>query len=580
MSRQSASLIERIFLARNLNDRQVRDDFLYPDYDKAKHDPFLLPDMDKAIDRLKLARQKQEQITIYGDYDVDGITSTVLLLDALPKFGFKVNSYTPDRFKEGYGMNIKAIEKLKSAGTDLILTVDNGIVAFDEVKRANQLGIDVIITDHHTPSDKLPGAIAVVDPKICALNHPKWYDKNYCLKCDIKKDKAELAYPFLDLCGCGVAFKLVQALQMTYKDCLPAGQEKWLLDLVALGTISDVVSLLDENRAYTKWGLEVIKKTRRIGLKALMIVSGLDVSKLDSRSVGFILGPRLNASGRLEHAELAIKLLLSKNRSEALSLAKKLDGLNSRRKQLQANIYKEAAKQIKPDDSVAVAIGQDWHEGVIGIVASKIEEAFERPAFVFSSNGKEAKGSGRSFGDFSIVGAIANTKSLLLKGGGHLAAGGLTVNCSDFYEWKKALNEYYQSLKLTDQIKFLYPDPDVEVNNFSEFTAQLIEDISRLEPFGQANPVPVFQLKGARIASRSVMGKDGNHVRYVLLDKLGNSIKLVVFNAADRFTLEPCDINGSVQYVDALVELTLNEWQGVISVEGRLIKMDLVDVDS
>ena len=283
------SLFDRILAARGINSTN-RASFLSPDYDDAKHDPFLLPDMGKAVERLKLAYDKQERITIYGDYDIDGLTSTTLLLNALKSFGFKnVDTYIPSRFDDGYGLTINAIEKIAVEGTQLIVTVDCGSRSEKEIIKANELGVDVVVTDHHNSATIQPPAVAVVNPK-----------------------RSDHQYPFCDLAGVGVTFKLVQALQIKFNNNdssissgLPFGQEKWLLDLVALGTVCDIVSLTDENRAYVFWGLKVLAKMRRPGLRALMAVAGLEPDKVNSRALGFILGPRMNAAGRLETANHA-----------------------------------------------------------------------------------------------------------------------------------------------------------------------------------------------------------------------------------------------------------------------------------
>lgn len=569
-----SNLIDQILIGRGYKTALARQAFLSPDYEAAKHDPMLLPDMGKAIARLKQALENDDQITVYGDYDVDGMTATALLLDALPRFGFRVDNYTPDRFREGYGLNKKAVETLAARGTKLILTVDNGIVSLPEVARANELGIDVIVTDHHSPRKDLPDAAAVVDPKIIQFNNPEKYDDNYVLK---PKYADSGLYPFLDMCGCGVAFKLVQQLQKEFPDKLPMGQEKWLLDLVALGTVSDVVALKGENRAYVKWGLEVIKKTRRPGIRALAAVAGVPLDAIDSRAIGFMLGPRLNASGRLKHARIAIELLTTHDNERALALAEQLNELNNQRKKLQNEIYEQAAKQVDVTQPIAIAVGDGWHEGVVGIVASKIEEKFERPAFVFSRTSTGVKASGRSFGDFSIAAAITATRDLLIKGGGHVAAGGLTVSSNNFDKWCAAVQDYYRSLHLPDQRHLLYPAPDLTVTDFSGLTVQMVQELNLLEPFGAANEVPVFKLQNVMVTNRRTMGSDNQHVRYTFMDANNVSLDAIAFNAADRFTIMPFDDSGAPQYVDALVELELNEWHGVQSVEGKLIKLDAIE---
>ena len=396
-------LIKEILKRRGVEGAASQQAFLHPDYAAAKHDPFLFPDMKQAVARIKKALKNRQKVTIYGDYDIDGMTATVILWESLRKFGLDVETYTPDRFTEGYGLNIEAIEQLAADGTKLIITVDNGTLSIKEIARAKELGVDVIVTDHHAPGDSLPDAIAVLNPK-----------------------RQDSKYPFNDLAGCGMAFKLVQACQ-TELEGLSNGQEKWLLDLVALGTVCDIVGLIDENRANVYWGLEVLKKTRRVGLRALLAKAGVDQNNVTAETLGFVLGPRLNAAGRLETAEMALELFKTDDTFRALELAEKLDDLNRERRKVQEEIFVQASSQVVLDDPVAVVAGDDWHEGVIGIVASKIVEKFERPAFVMSKGSEFSKASGRSFGEFSMAKVIHHTADLLEKGGGHLAAGGLTI---------------------------------------------------------------------------------------------------------------------------------------------------------
>ncbi len=294
-------IVKELLAARGIDENSF-DDFLNPDYSK-KHDPFLLPDMQKAVKRIQQAHKNQESMTIYGDYDVDGVTGTTLLLDALEKFGFKnLNHYLPDRFTDGYGINKNAIKKIANQGTTLIITVDCGSLNHQEITYAKELGVDVIVTDHHNVAPTKPDAVAVVNPKYQLAEHPDAY-KNFVLI-----DRKKKLYPFLDLCGVGVAFKLVQALQ-TELPGLPDGQEKWLLDLVALGTVCDSVSLIDENRNNVYWGLKVMSKLHRPGIKALLAISGTTQDNITERTLGFGLGPRINAAGRLKTADEALTLL-------------------------------------------------------------------------------------------------------------------------------------------------------------------------------------------------------------------------------------------------------------------------------
>ena len=567
-----SKLIQKILMNRGLKTTNEMYDFLNPDYEKMKNDPFLLSGMNRAVERIVLARKNNEKVTIYGDYDIDGMTATIILWESLRQFGLDVETYTPDRFTEGYGLNLKAIEKIANDGTKLIITVDNGTLSFDEIARAKELGVDVIITDHHTPHAELPDAVAILNPKTLLIQNPEIYDENLVKK----KLSRKKIYPFADLAGCGVAFKLVQALQTVF-DEIPNGQEKWLLDLVALGTVCDIVGLVDENRANVKWGLEVLKKTRRPGLKAILAIAGIDPENIDVRTLGFVIGPRLNSAGRMATAEIALELLKTDDNMRALELAQKLEDLNKKRRKVQDKIFTEAIAQISKKDKVAIAVGDDWHEGVIGIVASKILEKFEKPAFVMSRGEKISKASGRSFGQFSIVKTIHATKDFLIKGGGHPAAGGLTIESSRIDDWRRAVQEFYLSQGLKNQKEFLYPKPDVIVDNFSEFTPELFDEIIKLEPFGASNSAPVFEISNALILSRHTMGANNEHVKYVFADQDERKFTAVAFGAAEKFTLTELDENDEPQHIKILVELIKNEWNGQINIEGRLMRLDKIN---
>ncbi|MCA9334791.1 DHH family phosphoesterase, partial [Candidatus Saccharibacteria bacterium] len=436
------NLFDTILASRGLlgNDR---DAFLHPDYDK-KHDPYLLPDMNAAVDRLVDAKNKSQSIVIYGDYDIDGLTATTLLLDAFKSFGIaKVDVYIPNRFVEGYGLTVDAVEKIAKKGADLVVTVDCGSLSEKEIVRANQLGMDVIVTDHHNVAAVQPPAVAVINPKRLLMEYPDEYD-SYILKSNSKY--RDTLYPFLDLAGVGVAFKLVQAMQQKLPN-LGEGQEKWLLDLVALGTVCDVVNLTDENRANVYWGLEVLRKTRRPGIRALMKVCGVTPENITARSLGFALGPRMNAAGRLETAQHSLDLLTSAKKTDADFFAHKLDVMNTTRREDQDRIFSEADKQAQYflSDNVLVLCGQNWSHGIIGIVAAKLVEKYKKPTFVLEEMGTEAKGSARSFGDFSAADAIRACDDIITKGGGHKFAAGVTMPTERIIDFRKRVNDYYRT---------------------------------------------------------------------------------------------------------------------------------------
>ena len=538
------TLFEQILTARGLTTRAARQAFLQPDYMAVKHDPFLLPDMKKAVARLKQAREQGEKIVIYGDYDIDGLSATALLLDAFGKFGFEdVDAFIPNRFVEGYGMTMGAVDKVRDMGADLIVTVDTGSLCHAEIAYAASLGIDTVVTDHHNVAETPPPSVAAVNPKFPGHT-----------------------YPFRDLCGAGVAFKLVQALQ-TELDGLPDGYEKWLLDLVALGTVCDIVTLADENRANVYWGLEVLKKQQRPGLKALMAVAGIEPGRVNARHLGFGLGPRMNAAGRLETAQHALDMLVARDGLAALEASEKLEELNGRRRSIQDTIFEEACVQAEElaDDRVLVVSSGGWNHGVIGIVASKLVEKYKKPVFIIGERGEEATGSARSFGDFSAADAVRAADDIIIKGGGHGAAAGVTLATERINDFRRRVNEFYDSLQLTNQERYLLPRADVEIDDFSEIDEELVANLVKMEPFGNGNPEPVLKITAASVLSVRRMGADGQHVKLTLRDKNGTALQMLAFNAPEEFFCEPGD------EVAAWFQPTINEWQGARTVEGRLL---------
>lgn len=546
----SADIFEKILVGRGLKTAAQREAFLNPSYD-AKHDPFLLPDMDKAIKRLVQAHANQESITIYGDYDIDGLTATALLLDAFGQFGFKqVDAFIPNRFVEGYGLTVDAIERIAKQGAGLIITVDCGSLSEKEIIRANELGVDVIVTDHHNVAPKQPPAVAVINPK-----------------------RPDHEYPFIDLAGVGVAFKLVQALQAQLEG-LPEGQEKWLLDLVALGTVCDVVTLVDENRANVYWGLKVLSQTRRQGLKALMAVAKVEPPTVNARSLGFALGPRMNAAGRLETAQIALDMLTASDGQMALEKAQELDTLNATRRADQDKIYKAAIQQAETykDDDVLVVSAPDWNHGIVGIVAAKLLEKFKKPTFVLQEMGEESKGSARSYGDFSAADAIRASDDIITKGGGHKLAAGVTLPTKNIDAFRGRVNEFYRELGLKhqEQQKQLLPREDV-LAEIDHVTEELLEKIARLEPFGNGNPQPVLMTRELTVMHVRRMGTDGQHVKLDLRPPNGKVMQFLAFNAPDHFFLE------IGTYVDVWYQPDVNEWQGRRSIEGRLLEVRPVD---
>lgn len=541
------ALFDEILTARGIAST-AREPFLSPSYE-SWHDPFLLPDMSVAVERLVRAREEQENITIYGDYDIDGLTATTVLLDAFDSFGFtNIDAFIPNRFVEGYGLTVDAVERIAAAGAQIIVTVDCGSLSYKEIIRANELGVDVIVTDHHNVALVQPPAVAVINPK-----------------------RSDHGYPFIDLAGVGVAFKLVQALQ-TRLDGLAIGQEKWLLDLVALGTVCDVVTLIDENRANVYWGLKVLAKTRRPGLKALMAVAGVEPNKVNARSLGFGLGPRMNAAGRLETAQHALDMLRAEDPMLALEKAQQLDMLNTNRRSDQDRIFKSALSQAEmfKDDPVLVVSHSDWNHGIIGIVAAKLLEKYHKPTYVLQEMGEESKGSARSYGDFSAADAIRAADDIITKGGGHKLAAGVTMPTANIAVFRTRVNEFYRSQKLFNQSALLLPKADATIVSFGDITEELLQQIDTLEPFGNGNPEPVFFSDNLLVLQQRRMGADAQHVKLEMRDGHNKSMQFLAFNAPDHFFVEPGE------RVNIWFQPSVNEWQGRRNIEGRLLHLENV----
>ena len=535
-------IFEQILKNRGIS-KENREAFLNPNYDN-QHDPFLLPDMEKAVERLLIAHEKQEKITVYGDYDVDGVSASTVILTAFKKFGFKnVDYFLPDRFKDGYGMNERGVRVLADRGTNLILTVDCGSLNHAEIDFAKGFGIDTIVTDHHNIAEVQPNAVAVVNPR-----------------------RKENKYPQAEnFAGVGVAFKLVQALQ-TKLEGFPAGQEKWLLDMVALGTVCDIMKQTVENRQNTFWGLKVLSKTRRAGLKSMLALAGVKEPK--SSTLGFIIGPRINSAGRLETAEKALDLMLEKDSFVAFEKAKNLDELNKKRRKIQHEALEIAIRKAEDfkNDKVLVVADESFNDGIIGIVASGLLERFKKPVFVISIEGDVAKGSARSFGDFSASQAVQNVSEIIIKGGGHDAAAGVTLPTSKIDDFRKSVNDFYDSLKLKNQLEKLLPKVDVQLEDFSPISLELFEKISLLEPFGNGNEEPTFEIKNAYVIARQEMGDKNQHLKLTLSDG-EREIKMLKFNAPKDFFAE------IDEKVDVIFSLGLNEWQGQKNVEGQILHL-------
>ena len=495
-------LLATVLVNRGIIDDEKIKVFLNPTRNSF-HDPFLMPDMDKAVDRIIKAIQTNEKVIIYGDYDVDGITS----INVLKKFfkescGLDVGYYIPNRLNEGYGLNKSAIDTIKKQGYSLIITVDCGISAIDEIEYANELGLQTIVTDHHEPLDILPNALAVVDLK--------------------RKDNN--TYPFDSLAGCGVAFKLCQALGIK----LGIKENEYLkyLDIVCIGTISDIVPLIDENRVIAKLGLKLVEVTKNPGLRSLL--NAIGYKEINSNTVSFGIAPRINACGRMGYEEEALKLFLTDNILEANEITKKLNAYNSQRQEIEKNIYDEAIKMIEKDNSdrKSIVLGNNnWHHGVIGIVSSKITEMYYKPSILVCFEGEDGKGSGRSIAGFDLHGALVNLSKYLDKFGGHEMAVGLSLKRSEFNRFKDAFEEYVKSQNIEELMPIIEIDKQIDIRDVDIDT---VKQLNILEPFGEANRRPIFVYKNLRVDSIRALS-DGKHLKMTLKDN-GVIINAIGFN--------------------------------------------------
>lgn len=524
--------------------RGLSEDFLHPKYEDLE-DPAALPDMKKAIERIKKAIKTGEKVLVYGDYDVDGVTAATLMEKALKLAGLtEIKIMLPDRFIDGYGMSERLVGRAKKDQITLVITVDCGSKNHAIIEELNHEGIDTIVTDHHECEDVIPEAVAVINP------HRHDYHGPESLK---------------NLAGVGVAFKLAQALVKA--KLIKDGQEKWLLDLVLLGTIADSMLLTKENRILTYFGKIVLEKTQRKGLLELMKNAG--VKQITSESIGFQIGPRLNAAGRLDTAKISLDLLRTDSATEAAKLAQKLEELNKKRREEQREAVKEITKRFKekPNDTPVIIETGNWHEGIIGIVAGRLVENYKRPAFVLTEveNGI-FKGSGRSFGEFNLAAALDYAKDTIEGGGGHAAAAGVQVKQENLYKFREKINEYYTSLNLKNQERFLQKSADLDIENLTDFNLELLENLHQLEPFGPGNEEPIFNLKNAHIEAAKRMGQDQNHLRLDLKGKDQKIIKAVAFFAPENWFNLHTD-----ETYNFLIKPTVNEWNGTRSIEARLL---------
>jgi single-stranded-DNA-specific exonuclease len=501
---------------------------------KDLRDPYIFQDMEKAVDKILRAINNNERILIYGDYDVDGITSVALLFTILRKFTANLYYYIPNRFQEGYGLNEEAIDIAFKNNIKLIITVDCGISSIFEIKKANNYGIDVIVTDHHQPQKGLPSAIAIINPKC---------DKNY---------------PFKELAGVGVGFKMAQALYLKLKK---NQDDLWnLLDYVALGSIADSVPFIGENRILIKYGLRALNQTKKEGLKALITESGVDYGNLGTKEVNFALAPRINAAGRLDDPKLALELLLTDSECKAKYLSQKLSKINKYRREIGDNILREARKfasmQVKEEDNkVLVLESENWNQGVIGIIASRLVDEFNRPAIVISKKDGIAKGSGRSIEGFHLYKVLESCQDILINFGGHELAAGITIKSNKIPEFKSKINEISQNFIKEDDL-----NPELKIDaqiSLSDINFGLVKDISILEPFGIGNPQPVFCSYKNVISDWRLVGGKREHLKIKIKEE-NRTLEGIGF----KLSKIGKQIFSENKVVDLAFNIELNKWNG------------------
>ena len=501
------------------------------------HNPFLMPDMEKAVDRILKAIKENEKVVIFGDYDVDGITSSTVLKRFLEDRGLKVDVYIPNRLNEGYGLNENAIRKIANTNHTLIITVDCGITGNKEIELAKTLGIETVVTDHHEPSEILPEAVAVVDCK--------------------RKDNK---YPFNGLAGVGVAFKLTQAISIK----LGIKEEEYLkyLDLVCVGTISDIVPLIDENRTISKLGLKLVKQTRNIGLKVLL--ESIGYQKIDSNTVSFGIAPRINACGRMGHEEEALNLFLTNDVEEAKKITENLNKYNIERQEIEKRIFKEAEEFMQNEEEQklpCIVLGKEnWHHGVIGIVSSKITDMYFKPSILLCFEGEKAKGSGRSIEGFDLHDALEKCNTYIDQFGGHSMAIGVTINKENFAEFKQEIEEYASKIKIEEFVPIIKIDEKILLQDIN---IRDIKDLELLEPFGEGNKMPLFQISNVKITSVRALS-EGKHLKISVKDenKQIDAIGFNIGNLSSEYSI------GSK--VDLLGSLEINNYRGMENIQINL----------
>ena len=543
-------LIVQLLYNRDLTDPAKIRQFIETKYED-QHDPFLFGDMQKAVNRIWQAIEQDEKICIYGDYDADAVTANAVLQQAFRYVHKDLSSYIPDRFTEGYGLNLDAFEKIHQQGCTVVITVDCGTNSIDVAEFCKKNGIDLIITDHHEIIGPKPDAFALINPK-----------------------NPDDTYPYHEITGVGVAFKLAYAVLQSPKSLvrnpkLTPGSEKWLLDLVAIGTVADCHSLMGENRIFVKYGLKVLQKTRWVGLQALGAVTNNSFQEKvpDTYTLGFVIAPRLNAAGRLEHADIALHTLLEKDPVQALERAQALETVNLRRQEMTGRIVSEAKEQVMniADRKVLVVAGEGWNKGIVGLVAGRLAEEYHKPVMVLEKTATESTGSARTVGKFDVVESLKYAAEFLTRFGGHKQAAGLTLPTENLEKFYEKILEYAEThLRDEDLEHLLWLDAELSPKDLQLDTYSLI---AQLEPFGVDNPKPKFFLPQLVIVGSKMVGVSQQHIQFRF--RVGSKeISSIYFNCGDfAKNLKIGDT------VDVAAELLCDSWNGRETLKLRIIDL-------
>ncbi len=564
---EHSPLILQLLYNRGLTTQETIDEFFSPDYKNDIHDPYLLKGMKEAVERIRKAIEQKEKILVYGDYDADGVTSSVLIIKTLKFLGAKnVSVYIPDRAKEGYGMNKEAIEQIKKMDVSLIITVDCGVASRKEVDLANLLKIDVIITDHHWVPDKLPNSLAIINPK--------------------QKDDD---YPFKNLAGVGVAFKLSQALLSNKKpkqnpDDIKTNLsfEKWLLDLVAVGTVADSVPLLGENRTLVNYGLIVLEKTKNIGLNELIkkiktnkSASGQNkeqIFKIDSDIIGYQISPRINAAGRMDHANTSFELLITESPQEAQGLAASLEILNTQRQSLTEKIIKQIRERIgkNPKEKVIFEGDGAWPIGILGLIAGKLADEYSRPVFIYNKGTIFLSGSCRSIPSFNVIEALNRCQSFLLEFGGHKGAAGFRTENANLKKLKEKISKNAeQEINENEIIPNIEIDAEIKIKNI-DWT--FFKEVEKMAPYGEANPEPIFLLRNMNVTEMRAVGNGEKHLKLCIESnsEKGKKIHAIGFNFGEwSKKIKPRSL------IDIAFTLTANHWNGHCNLEFKIVDLKI-----